>query len=825
MTEGRRATALWLTAIAIAYGAANQLGQVFLDPTTHTSTVWPAGGVGLAALLLTRRSERRRVYAVLGSVNMAANLLVGASLLSALGALSSNLLELLIALWCIERGEAKVTFEHVREVTGLLCAATFGSVLASVVGAGTTAVVHGIDFWRAHVTWWIADGLGMLLVAPLAVAWAGVERSSTEWRWPKLGEQFTFLLFWVAVAFTAFHGPQGLPGIAPGPYVLLALLAWPALRLGQRWVTLALGVLALIAISSTRSGVWHSPWGGQSLHERLLLLQTYVGFACGSALLFAASVSERRRAEQTSREAEARSRVDAERLALALDAASMGTWEWQIATNATFWSPNIDAILARPLGSFARTFDAYMALVNPEDRVNVEQAIASVLERGSGDYTSEHRILGGDSAERWMLSKGRLDSDANGKPFRLAGTLVDVSERKRADARNAQLQEQLRQTQKLEALGTLAGGIAHDFNNILSAIVAYTQLAQFDNPDHSELQSQLAEVLRSSARAANLVQQILSFSRRHHQERTTCSLSPMLREALQLLRSTLPATIEIREDVAPNLPEVLADPTQIHQVIMNLCTNASHAMQGRGELRLELSRYRLATTAVSPHVELRPGNYLRLTVTDNGAGMDEQVLSRIFEPFFTTKGLGEGTGLGLAVAHGIIKEHEGIITVSSQLGRGTTFSVYLPAVTVAESLIDDALADIPLGHGEHVLFVDDENALCSAAKHLLARLGYQPHVFQDSEAAWQAFQAEPHTFDVLVTDLTMPLRTGLELADDVLRLRPDLPVIVASGYSATLTSERFEGHNIRELLVKPLDYRTLAVALARALPDRVGQTA
>ncbi len=825
MTEGRRATALWLTALAIAYGAAHQLGLVFLDPTTHTSTVWPASGVGLAALLLTRRLERRYVYFVLGGVNLAVNLLVGASALSAAGALGSNLLELVLAVWCIERRSASVTFEHVREVTGLLCAATFGCVLASAVGAGTTVLVHGVEFWRAHVTWSIADGLGMLLVTPLAMAWASSERSSAEKRWPKLAEQLAFLLFWATLAFAVFDAAPGPSGLVPGPYVLLALLAWPALRLGQRWVSLALGLLALMAIGSTRGGTWHSPFGGRSLHEQRLLLQTYLGFACGSALLFASSVSERRRAEQASRDAEARSRDDAERLAIALDAASMGTWEWHIASNATFWSPNIDAILARPPGSFARTFEAYMALVNPADRVNVERTIAAVLERGSGDYTSEHRIMGGDGVEHWMVSKGRLDSDADGKPFRLAGTLVDASERKQAEARNAQLQEQLRQTQKLEALGTLAGGIAHDFNNILSAIVAFTQIAQLDNPDHVELQDQLAEVLRASSRAANLVQQILSFSRRQPQQRKVCSLAPVFHEALQLMRSTLPATIQIREDVAPDLPQVLADPTQIHQVLMNLCTNASHAMQGRGELRLELARYRLATEAVSPHVELRPGTYLRLTVTDNGAGMDEPVLSRIFEPFFTTKGLGEGTGLGLAVAHGIIKEHEGIITVTSQLGRGSTFTVYLPAVAAAESPIDDALADIPRGRGEHVLFVDDESALCTAAKHLLSRLGYRPHVFQDSEAAWLAFEAEPQTFDVLITDLTMPVRTGLELADDVLRLRPELPVILASGYSATLTKERLKQHRIRELLVKPLDYRTLANALDRALRPRLGQTA
>jgi PAS domain S-box-containing protein len=591
-----------------------------------------------------------------------------------------------------------------------------------------------------------------------------------------------------------------------------------------------------------------------------------------------------------------------------------------------------------------------MALVHPDDKPLVERAVAAVIERGRGSYTSHHRIVTADGRYRDMESHGRLDCDASGKPFRLAGTLVDVTERKRteravvagdlllrqfikytpaavamfdtdmrylqasdrwltdyhlqgqdivgrshyevfpdiperwkqvhqrvlkgaversdddpfpresgeqewlqwevrpwhepdgaigglvmftqvvterkqAELRNRQLQEQLREAQKLESLGTLAGGIAHDFNNILSAIVAFTQVAQLDNPQNAELQSQLGEVMNSCNRAAKLVQQILSFSRQQPHERQSISLLPVFKEALRLLRATLPATIELREQVADDLPEVLADPTQLHQVLMNLCTNASQAMQGRGVLRLSLARYQLAEGASRPHLDLRPGDYLKLSVTDDGRGMDVHVLARIFEPFFTTKSSGEGTGLGLAVVHGIVKEHEGVITVDSEPGKGTTFSIYLPALAAVEPPLNEALVGVPLGHGEHVLFVDDETALCAAARQTLTRLGYQPHVFQDPQAAWRAFQAAPSTFDVLLTDLTMPGRTGLELAADVLRVRPDLPVILATGYSATLTPEALEERGIAELLFKPLDYQSLAAALAKVIPRRLGRTA
>jgi CheY-like chemotaxis protein len=248
-------------------------------------------------------------------------------------------------------------------------------------------------------------------------------------------------------------------------------------------------------------------------------------------------------------------------------------------------------------------------------------------------------------------------------------------------------------------------------------------------------------------------------------------------------------------------------------------------MKGRGRLVLELARYRLTEGASSPHLELRPGDYLALTVTDDGPGMPPHVLARIFEPFFTTKASGEGTGLGLAVVHGIVKDHEGVITVKSAPGEGTRFCVYLPALAAAELPLNEALIDVPLGHGQHVLFVDDESALCAAARAILTRLGYQPHVFQNPQAALQAFQSEPHRFDVLLTDLTMPGRTGLDLAAEVLRLRPGLPVIVATGYTATLTPEMLEELGIAELLFKPLDYHGLAQALAKVLPQKLGRTA
>jgi PAS domain S-box-containing protein len=395
---------------------------------------------------------------------------------------------------------------------------------------------------------------------------------------------------------------------------------------------------------------------------------------------------------------------------------------------------------------------------------------------------------------------------------------LDVTEKKLAERQQKQLEEQLRQTQKLEALGTLAGGIAHDFNNILGAIISFSELARMDNPDNVELQENLGEVLKASNRATHLVRQILSFSRRQKHERKILQLAGVVQEALKLLRATLPATIDIRQSIDDDLPAVLANPTQIHQVLMNLATNSAHAMKERqGRLHVALNRLYLDETDPRPQAELAAGDYVRLAVSDTGSGMDEATLKRVFEPFFTTKGPGEGTGLGLSVVHGIIKEHDGVIGVESEPGRGTTFTIYLPAraAVAAPELLDNSV--IPRGNGERVLFVDDEVMLGEVAQKIIRRLGYQAVIFQNPGEAWEALQKDPAAYDILISDLTMPVMTGVDLARRALQLRPNLPIILTSGSSGTFSKAEVHEIGIRELMSKPLDYHTLAAALNKVL--------
>jgi signal transduction histidine kinase/ActR/RegA family two-component response regulator len=378
-----------------------------------------------------------------------------------------------------------------------------------------------------------------------------------------------------------------------------------------------------------------------------------------------------------------------------------------------------------------------------------------------------------------------------------------------AQLEQQQLEIQLRQTQKLEALGTLAGGIAHDFNNILGAIIAFTELSRMDHPGDTALQENLGEILKASNRAAGLVRQILAFSRQQSQERRPVQLESIVKEALALMRSTLPATIEIREELAANLPPVLADATQMHQVLMNLCTNAGHAMGGRpGRLLVRLEQ--VGNTDAPPGPEPGPGARLLLTVSDTGHGMNTDTLGRIFDPFFTTKAPGEGTGLGLAVVHGIIKEHDGLIEVESTPGVGTTFRVLLPAIQADRQPVPPPPVNRLMPGGHRILFVDDEVSLGSVARRFLPRFGFEVEVMQRPDEALAAFRRDPARYDAVITDLTMPLMTGTDLALRLLRLRPGIPVFVATGFGGDLNPDSARAMGIRDLILKPIDFPALA---------------
>ena len=404
------------------------------------------------------------------------------------------------------------------------------------------------------------------------------------------------------------------------------------------------------------------------------------------------------------------------------------------------------------------------------------------------------------------MSKGRLilPNRAEDVMKILAARTSAEIERTNTEEKKKNIEVLLQQAQKMESIGTLAGGIAHDFNNILQSIILNTELAQFENSDNTVVQHRMEEVLKASKRATDLVKQILTFSRQSEIELKPLKISLVISEALKMLRSSLPSTIEIIMNISREDDLVMADPTQIHQVVMNLCTNASHAMRETGgTLSVNLEQFENDHRSIAVYPELSPGSYLRLTVKDTGHGMDNSTMERIFDPFFTTKERGEGTGLGLAVVYGIVKELKGTIRVESEKGRGTSFSLFFPKIR--RLLKADAIETRPIPGGTEVmLLVDDEEGLLKAQRKIFERLGYTVEIHSSSLDALAAYKRDPNHYDIVITDQTMPKMTGAQLAKELIAIRPDIPIILCTGFSDVISEEDAKNIGIKEFIMKPI---------------------
>ncbi|EPR44141.1 PAS/PAC sensor hybrid histidine kinase [Desulfovibrio sp. X2] len=411
-----------------------------------------------------------------------------------------------------------------------------------------------------------------------------------------------------------------------------------------------------------------------------------------------------------------------------------------------------------------------------------------------------------DGERIWLIASFNGVEDEDGVIVEIRGYFYDITERKK-------LEEQLRLAQKMEALGTLAGGIAHDFNNILGVILGYAEIVLEDAQQGTSLERRLHAIVTAGQRARDLVQQILNFSRQGGQEKKPLHVVPLVKEALKLLRSSLSANIEIRQRIETEDDLVAADPTQLHQILLNLCTNAAHAMrEGGGLLEVTVADESVDADMARTMPGVRPGAYLRLSVRDSGHGIAPDLVDRIFDPFFTTKRPGEGTGMGLAVVHGIVRSHEGTVKVESEPGEGTVFHVLLPKTDRAAEA-EAELPPVSPQAGGRVLFVDDEPALVEIGREMLESLGYEVEGHVDAPEALRSLTADPGRFDLLVTDQNMPRLTGLELAERATKLRPGLPVILCTGFSDAVSPESMRAAGVRDLLMKPLLKRRLAESL------------
>jgi PAS domain S-box-containing protein len=569
---------------------------------------------------------------------------------------------------------------------------------------------------------------------------------------------------------------------------------------------------APITIAVTRDeAVALRPWRDETIRVGIrTLILTLLG-----ALTMCALLRQIRRVavgERALRESE-------ERYALAMEGANEGHWDWDIGNNRLFLSQKMKMLYGLTAESEINTRSAWLEhiVIHPDDRPHFEATFKDHFEGLTPWYDCEYRVRQPDGDWHWLHARGRFLRDSAGKPFRILGSTINVNAQKLAQAHKEQLEAQLRQSQKMEAIGTLAGGIAHDFNNILGAILGYGELAHQLSAEGSPSRRYLDNVMHAAERAQMLIERILGFSRSGLGDRAPVNVQFVIEETLELLEASLPAGIRLESRIESGNSAVIGDATYLHQVAMNLCTNAVQAMEQGGTLRVILECVGVNEPRALSRGLLRPGSYVRLTVSDTGVGIPPAVLERMFDPFFTTKGVGQGTGLGLSLVHGIVSDLGGAIDVTSKAGVGTTFEIWLPVAGESAMPPLEATRPLPRGNGETVMIVDDERALVALAEEITAQLGYEPVGFDSSCAALEAFSAQPQRFDAVLTDESMPDLIGTELSFEIRRLRPEIPIILMSGYAGAQLTNRAAEIGVNEVLRKPLHRRDLAESLARVL--------
>jgi len=792
----------WYVLVALAYLASGWLGLRLAMVEANITVVWPPTGIAIAALVIG--GWRWWPGVALGAV--AVNVLIGMPLAVSLGTAAGNTVGPLVCALLLRQVGFARDFSRRRD-TGWFCVAVMVGLLIPPT-VGVTALDLGeVVPWTGErwLAWWLGDVVGALVVGPLLLSWdrrrlAGLTQPA------RLIEAAVLAVVVVMIGALVFMEV----GRVSMSFLMLPPVVWAALRFGLWPASLTVIVIAAFAAWGTAVGGGPFAVPGASTH---LLLASFLGTMALLNVLLAGLMAEREQAEE-------RLRVSEERLRLAIDHAHMATWEFDLHSGRLLTSGRRQELFGPDTPTDRAGF---LAHAHVDDRERVEQAITRcIAERGR--LNVEFRMLQPIAGERWLALDGEV-SDAAGQA-RLSGVVRDVTPRKRAEEERVRLEAALLQAQKLKAVGTLAGGIAHDFNNVLSVILGAAELARSELPGDHPLHPRLAVITDAGARARDLVRQILAFSCGQAVLHVPLRVDSVVGEVVAFLRATLPSTVVLDCRIAANCPLIMGDATQLHQVLMNLGTNAWQSLpQQRGRITIAVEPQEFTAAGSPPCPGLEPGRYLHLSVSDTGQGMDEQTLARIFDPFFTTKQLGQGTGLGLAVAHGIITDHQGGISVESRLGEGSTFHLCIPALAAAAMpapLVIPESVPVPVSASPssssssvvtvvpHVLLVDDEDLLVQLGTELLEAQGFRVSGFTDPQAALAAVRAQPTAFDVVITDLTMPGMTGLELAGELQLLRADLPIILASGYGADVTPERAARLGIKRVIDKPAPAGELA---------------
>jgi PAS domain S-box-containing protein len=793
---GRRREIQSLVGWGLAYLIAHVVGIAFADPERRVSAIWPASGVGLAAILSTPRARWPIALAVIGGVGLLVNVALEHALAMSFGFFVANSAEFVVGAWIVMRVcRRDITFARVDEVLALTFATIVTNMATGLLGAATPWLFAHARFWPTYWTWLSTNVLGTVLTAPLAIVWT---RGREPGQPSRRAEAALFCLAWCVGVWITTHTMDLQGPLAPHPYLMLCLLPWAAFRLGLRTVTAATMLLCVAVSSAVVSRNIHPDFEVGNLADAMMQAQIYVGIAGVMGLLLGARTSEARRA----RDAESKS---AAHLALALDAAQMGTWEWDVASGAVHWSDGVARIFGLAPGDFSGGFDAYLELIHPDDRGLVKAAIDRALASASNDYSVEHRIVWPDGSTRWLAGRGRVDRDPFGKPTRMAGTVADITERQR-------VVERLRQTQKMEAMGQLAGGVAHDFNNSLATIRTLAEVVHRSAGTNER--PLLGEIVASTERGASLTQQLLAFARRQVLQPKALDINGVVSEISTMLGRILGDSVRMRVTLASAPLVTRADPGLLGQALVNLALNARDAMPDGGTLEISTAK---AIVPVDEEQEVPPGSYAMIRVEDTGCGIAPENLSRLFEPFFTTKPPGKGTGLGLATLFGIVQVHHGFVRVQSELGKGTAFEILLPPtddeVTEATSATP---APRPVADRGTILLVEDETNLRTTTRMLLEMDGYVVLEAANGTDALRVWDEHSQRIGLLFTDMTMPGGPdGRELADTLREDRPDLKVILTSGYHSEFAGR--EVTNGELLLMKPCPLPELLEAVRQAL--------
>ncbi len=932
---------------ATAYFMAHLIAFFFPDAEKILMIVWPAAGIGFAGFLMTGY----RLWPLLSIGFFIAGIFadVGIAhrpLLASIGFMIGNLAESIgCALLVIKLCGKSVSFNRVNEVIALILGTVFINAATSCIGAGTVVLVKGGSFGPAWFSWYIADGLGILIVTPIIITWF---TKRTAPRPSRVFETTLFILFW---CIASWYSLSSSVSAIPHPYMLIAFLAWPAFRLGQRFVSLALFLLAAIAILIvvTLSGI--APLGGEHIHDRLISMQIFLAFTAATGFLLAASYAEVRSFERASHADREKFFKALERLDLATSAGHLGIWDWDIQKNQLIWDDRMYELYGMKRDDFAGAYEAWIAGIHPEERAAADELSKQVV-RGEKEYDTEFRVVWADGSihhlkayglvernaagnplrmtginfditgrklaeaeretalkelqetkermqfslaasqtgawdldlidhtafrtfehdkifgykdllpnwtyemflehviaqdraevnekfqkamrekgnwnfecrimrcdgvQRWILACGQHRKDADGSYRRMAGIVQDITERKHAEEEHKKLQFQLGQMQKLESLGILAGGIAHDFNNLMGGIYGYIDIA-FEESKDKNITQYLTKAMSTIDRARGLTQQLLTFAKGGAPIQKTQKLFPFVMETAQfaLCGSNVTCKFDIRE----NLWACSFDRNQIGQVVDNLIINAQQAMPQGGTILISAKN-----TIISKyeHARLESGNYVEISVQDFGIGIPKEIVSRIFDPFFTTKA--KGHGLGLATCYSIVNRHGGCIEVSSKVGKGSTFTVFLPASADGISPVVESTMQQFTGSGTFIV-MDDEGVMSDTIGTMLASFGYTVKCVENGTEAIDFFTEEfaaHRTPAGMLFDLTIPGGMGgREAVLEIRKLCKETPVFVASGYADDPVMANPQQYGFNDSIKKPFMKKDLTEMLAKHLKEANG---